>query len=70
MLTNKELENIVACAMNKFAQEEHGAEGWNKADIRKMIEQLGGDENDLYTAMAIGMDICMGATEKPRYLFS
>lgn len=69
MLTYKEIENIVASAMNKY-RSENGTSGWNKADIKKAIDDLGGDKSDLYRAMSAAMDICMGKKGQTKYILS
>ncbi|MEA4921726.1 MAG: hypothetical protein VB031_00015 [Eubacteriaceae bacterium] len=69
MLTYKEIENIVACAMDKY-RSENGTSGWNKDDIKKAIDELGGDKSDLYRAMSAAMDICIGNKEGMQHILS
>jgi len=69
MLTYKEIENIVASAMDKY-RSENGTSGWNKDDIKKAIDDLGGDKSDLYRAMSAAMDICIGNKEGMEHILS
>jgi uncharacterized protein Smg (DUF494 family) len=69
MLTYKEIENIVACAMEKY-RKENAATGWNKEDLQNAINDLGGDKSDLYRAMSAAMDICIGNKEENEHILS
>jgi uncharacterized protein Smg (DUF494 family) len=69
MLTYKEIENIVACAMEKYRKEK-AATGWNKEDLQNAIDDLGGDKADLYRAMSVAMDICIGNKEENEHILS
>lgn len=70
MLTYKELVSILAYAVDKYAREEGCGNGWKREDIWELIQQMGGDESDLYAAMAIGINACTGGIEKPGYYYS
>ena len=69
MLSYKEIENIVACAMEKY-RKENAATGWNKEDLQNAINDLGGDKSDLYRAMSAAMDICIGNKEENEHILS
>lgn len=64
MLTKMQIENSVMRAMEKY-EKEHGQEGWPKADIWNTIQIFGGDQDDLYEAMALAMDLCLGKADRP-----
>ncbi len=63
MLPRRTLEMIVDDCMVKFASENGGSTGWTKDDIINVVMNLDGDQNDVYAAMAIGMDVCFGRDE-------
>lgn len=64
MLTKMQIENSVMRATEKY-EKEHGQEGWTKADIWNTIQIFGGDPDDLYEAMALAMDLCLGKAVRP-----
>ena len=60
MLSERELRAVVNEAMVKYALTSGGAKGWAKADIEESVTRLGGNKDDLYRAMAFGMELCFG----------
>jgi len=64
MLTKLQIENSVMRAMEKY-ENERGGEGWAKSDIWNIIQIFGGNRDDLYEAMALAMDICLGKAVRP-----
>lgn len=70
MLPRRTLEMIVDDCMIKFAKENNGSEGWTKEDIENAVLEHGGEKNDVYAAMAIGMDVCLGGDKLPENMLS
>ena len=70
MLSRRTLEMIVDDCMIKYARENNGAEGWAKDDIANAVYMHGGDQNDMYSAMIIGMEVCFGELDMPGHLIS
>lgn len=60
MLTERELRALVDEAIVKYAVISNGARGWAKADIEESVYRLGGTQDDVYRAMAFGMEACFG----------
>ena len=65
MLPRRTLELIVDDCMKKFARENNGSEGWTKEDIQNAVLHHGGEQKDVYAAMAIGMELCLGEEPEP-----
>lgn len=67
MLSKNLYELVVGSAMHRYAEKNDGEIGWMKKDIEEEIFALGGTQNDVYEAMKIGMDICLGGEKAPEY---
>jgi hypothetical protein len=58
MLKRDIIEKITVEAMKKFSRENNGSVGWDKEDFINAVLAEGGEENDVYQCMALGMDLC------------
>ena len=65
MLTKEKIEVIVKDCMEKYAKENDGSQGWAKEDIQNAVLREGGDEKDVYEAMAVGFEKCTGEKIEP-----
>ena len=65
MLSRRTLEMIVDDCMVKYAKENNGSQGWTKEDIINEVMRHGGEQKDVYSAMAIGMELCLGERAEP-----
>ena len=70
MLTKRTLELIVDDCMKRYARENDGIKGWAKEDIENAVFRNGGEQNDVYAAMVIGMEICFGDCDPIRTLLN
>lgn len=70
MLTKRTLEMIVDDCMKMYARENNGERGWTKEDIENAVLRHGGEKNDVYAAMKIGMEVCLGECEPIRTLLN
>ena len=58
MLPQETIEKITVEAMQKYARENGGEQGWTKDDITTGVLLAGGEEADVFRAMALGMNLC------------
>lgn len=65
MLTKETIEKIVNDCMQKYADENDGKPSWAKVDIENAVLELGGEQKDVYAAMAHGMERCLGTPVEP-----
>jgi hypothetical protein len=65
MLSKETIELIVNDCMAKFARENDGSNGWSKEDILNAVLLNGGEQKDVYAAMALGMEKCFGEPVLP-----
>lgn len=57
MLSERELRAVVDEAIVHYAVT-RDAKGWSKAYIENRIAELGGDPDDFFNAVVLGMQIC------------
>ena len=58
MQKHDEIERITFEAMEKYARENGGATGWTKEDITNGVLKAGGEQEDVFRCMALGMELC------------
>ena len=59
MLNQEEVEKIVFEVMGKYAKENGGANGWHKKAFIDAVLEVGGDMDDVYACMALGVETCL-----------
>ena len=58
MLPQETIEKIAFDAMKKYSEEHDGVQGWEKEDFQNAVLEAGGDQQDVWRAMALGMNLC------------
>ena len=69
MLGKETLKMILTDAVAKF-REEHGEPGLAKADVETLVEEYGGDRNDFYRVMSMGMEVFIEGAEMPERILN
>lgn len=65
MLPRRTIEMIVDDCIKKYAREHDGSHGWSKEDIENMVLKHGGEQKDVYAAIAHGLEKCLGVEVEP-----
>ena len=58
MLKEEKIEEIIFKAMQDFADKNDGEPGWSRDTIEELVLKEGGEQVDVFRAMALGLNMC------------